>query len=54
MTGAEISELLANPTKHVTEEEMRQQYSYVLSDLRSMGVLASLLFVIMIVVARFL
>ena len=54
LTGAEIAELLAHPTKHVTEDEMRQHYGYVLNDLRSMGALAGLLFVIMIVVARLL
>lgn len=54
LTGAEIAERLANPTKEVTEEDLRQQYNYVLADLRSMGILAGLLFVIMIVVARFL
>lgn len=54
LTGAEIAEMLANPTREVTEDELRQQYGYVLNDLRSMGALAGLLFVIMIVVARFL
>lgn len=51
MTQAEISEILANPTRTVTEDELRQQYTYVLADLRSMGLLAGALFVLMILAA---
>jgi len=54
LTQDEIYELLANPTRDVAESELNAQYSYVLTDLRSMGALAALLFVIMIVAARFL
>jgi hypothetical protein len=54
LTAAEVAERLSNPTKIVTVEQLREQYGYVLADLRSMGLLAGLLFVAMIVVARFL
>lgn len=54
LSAAEISERLANPTKQVSEEELRAQYSYVLKDLRSMGLLAAVLFVAMIVAAQLL
>ena len=51
MTQEEVIYLLENPTKQVGEEELRQQYSYVLADLRNMGLLAAVLFVALIVVA---
>lgn len=49
-----ISELLENPTIEVTEEELRREYTYVLTDLRSMGLLAAGLFVTLIVLAQVL
>lgn len=54
MTAAEVAHLLENPTKTVTEEELHQQYGYVLQDLRSMAILAAVLFVGMIVAASLL
>lgn len=51
---AYVRNLLANPTKIVTEDQLRQEYSYVLADLRSMGTLAAILFVALIVVAQIL
>lgn len=51
---AYVRNLLANPTKIVTEDQLRQEYSYVLADLRSMGILAGILFVALIVVAQIL
>jgi hypothetical protein len=54
LTSAEISERLAHPTKHVTEDELRSQYIYVLKDLRGMSLLAAVLFVVMIAVAQLL
>ena len=54
MTHAEVAELLANPTRQVSTDELRQQYSYVVADLRSMGLLAALLFIVMIVAAQIL
>ena len=46
-----VAELLENPTKVVTEEELRQDYAYVLRDLRSMGILAAVLFIALIGIA---
>ncbi len=54
LTHEEIVERLANPTRVVSEDQLREQYTYVMADLRGMGMLAGLLFVIMIVVANFL
>jgi hypothetical protein len=51
LTTAQISMLLDNPTKTVTDAEMRTQYAYVLKDLRSMGVLTAALFGLLIVLA---
>jgi hypothetical protein len=54
LTQAEIAERLANPTKTVTLEQLQAQYTYVLADLRSMGLLAGALFVLMILAAQLL
>lgn len=54
MTAAEVAHLLENPTRIVTEDELRAQYAYVIRDLRSMAILAAILFVGMIVVASIL
>lgn len=51
LTSEDISELLANPTKTVTEAELRAQYGFVLRDLRNMGMLAGASFVFLIVLA---
>lgn len=51
LTMEDIEHLLHNPTKVVTEDELRQQYGYVLRDLRNMGMLAAALFVALIVLA---
>ena len=51
LTSEEISQMLANPTKTVTEAELRAQYGFVLRDLRSMGVLASASFLFLIALA---
>ncbi len=51
LTTAQISELLDNPTKTVSEAEFRAQYAYVLKDLRSMGLLTAALFGLLIVLA---
>ncbi len=54
LTQEEIAERLANPVRQVSEEELRAQYGYVIADLRSMGVLALGLFVLMILAALLL
>lgn len=48
MAAAVVADLLAHPTKTVSEDELRTQYSYVMSDLRNMGILAAILFAILI------
>jgi hypothetical protein len=48
-----IEERLAHPTKFVSEAELRNDYSYVLRDLRNMGLLAAALFVVLIGLAVF-
>jgi hypothetical protein len=49
-----IADILANPTKIVTEEELRSEYTYVLNDIRSMGLLALGLVVLLVVLASVL
>lgn len=51
MTQEEVAHALENPTKIVTEAELRIQYSYVLMDIRSMAILAAVLFVALIIIA---
>lgn len=48
LTPEEVRYLLHNPTKTVDEETLHQEYGYVLQDLRNMGVLAVLSFVVLI------
>lgn len=48
---ATLAELLHNPTKFVSEEELRREYAYVLNDLKSMAVLAVGLLVLLITLA---
>lgn len=52
--SAMLAEMLAHPTRQVSEEELHEQYGYVITDLRNMGVLAAVLFVLLIVIAQFL
>lgn len=47
-------ELLDNPTKVVTEAELRRDYGYVLADLRNMGMLAAGLIVALVILAQLL
>lgn len=49
-----VEYLLENPTKEVTEAQLREEYGYVLRDLRNMGVLAALLVLALIVAAQIL
>ena len=46
-----IAELLANPTKVVTEDDLRADYGFVIKDLRNMGILAAGLFIALIIVS---
>ena len=54
LDGDMIADALANPTKFVSEEELREEYTYVLRDLRGMGILAAILFVFLIIMAQFI
>ncbi|GAB4511979.1 MAG: hypothetical protein OHK0046_10810 [Anaerolineae bacterium] len=54
MDNETMERLLANPTKFVSEEQLHQEYGYVLRDLRNMGVLAAALFVILVILAQFI
>lgn len=49
-----VAERLANPTKVVTEEDLRADYGFVIKDLRNMGLLAAALFIALIVVSLLL
>lgn len=43
-----VADMLANPTINVTEDQLRNQYGYVIADLRNMGVLAAILFMVLL------
>lgn len=49
-----VRERLDHPTRIVTEAELRQEYGYVLQDLRSMGILAAVLAVVLVLIAQFI
>jgi hypothetical protein len=51
MSPEDVAYALEHPTKVVTEEALREQYGYVLADLRSMAILAAVLFIALIVIA---
>jgi len=48
MDGEFVAEMLANPTKVVTEEDLKADYGFVIKDLRNMGILAAVLFVFLV------
>jgi hypothetical protein len=47
-----IRQRLANPTRIVTEADLRAEYSYVISDLRTMGILATILVIALVVIEK--
>ncbi len=49
-----VAEMLHNPSIVVSEEELKSTYSYVISDLRSMGILAAVLLVVLVLLAQFI
>lgn len=49
-----INELLHNPTKIVTEDQLRSEYGYVLTDIRGMFILAAGLIVLLFALATVL
>ncbi|MGJ3240658.1 MAG: hypothetical protein ACFE0Q_18260 [Anaerolineae bacterium] len=54
LTNELIEEVLHNPTKIVTEEELREDYKHVIADLRNIGLLAALLITMMFSATYFL
>ena len=51
LTQEKIRELLHNPTRFVSEAELRQTYNHVIVDLRNMGLLAAGLIVVLVALA---
>ena len=51
LDGEYIADLLANPTKVVSEDDLRADYGFVIKDLRNMGILAAVLFVALVIVS---
>lgn len=49
-----VNNMLANPTIVVTEDQLRQEYSYVIADLRSMAIIAAALVAALFVLAEVL
>lgn len=49
-----IADLLTHPTRVVTEEELHQDYGYVLADLRNMGILAAISFALLVALSFFI
>lgn len=47
--GEYVAERLANPTKLVTEDDLRADYGFVIRDLRNMGILAAGLFIALVI-----
>jgi hypothetical protein len=47
-----IRNRLANPTRMVTEAQLKSEYGYVINDLRSMGVLAAILIAALVVIEK--
>ncbi len=48
LDGEYVAERLANPTKVVTEDDLRADYGFVIKDLRNMGILAAVLFIALV------
>lgn len=49
-----VADALANPTKIVSEEELRKDYGHVLVDLRNMGLLSAVLMIVLVLLAQFI
>ncbi|MCA9914763.1 MAG: hypothetical protein KC496_15525 [Anaerolineae bacterium] len=54
LTHEMIESMLHNPTVTVTQEQLREDYGHVLLDLRNMGLLAAVLFVVLVALAQFI
>ena len=51
LDGEYVADLLANPTKVVTEDDLRADYGFVIKDLRNMGILAAVLFIALVIIS---
>ena len=51
---AYIRARLANPTRVVTEDQLKQEYGYVIKDLRWMGGLAAIMVIALVVIEKLL
>ena len=51
LDGDYVAELLANPTKIVSDDDLRAEYGFVIKDLRNMGLLAAALFIALVIVS---
>ncbi len=49
-----VSQMLENPTIEVSEDQLRQEYGYVVNDLRSMALVAVALVIALVVMAQLL
>jgi hypothetical protein len=49
-----IQDLLANPTRQVSEAELREEYGHVVRDIRGMFLLAGGLMVLLVALAQFI
>jgi hypothetical protein len=47
-----IRQRLANPTRIVTEADLKAEYGYVITDLRTMGILATILVIALVVIEK--
>ena len=47
-----IRQRLANPTRIVTEADLKAEYGYVMTDLRAMGILATILVIALVVIEK--
>lgn len=47
-----IKNRLLHPTREVKEDQLRQEYSYVIKDLRAIAVIAAVMIALMVVVAQ--
>jgi hypothetical protein len=54
MTPERVQQLLANPTKFVSEDDLRKEYGHVVTDIRNMGILTGVLLVVLVVLAQFI
>lgn len=54
LTQEQIAYQLAHPTKEVPYEELKRDYSHVVSDIRNMFVLAGILMISMVILAQLL